>query len=74
MEVYYSAFKKIFGDDNALMPKVGHRIAGLIDFSDSSDIIDIITQAYRSMNLADLITQVDNDVLSKGTARQYIAR
>jgi len=69
-EVKYSASKEIFGEeDNALIPKVGQKIAKITGNASDRSLINmitsIVTEAYKIMQLEKLIAQAETDIYVK---------
>ncbi len=69
MEVYLSASREILGDENALIPKIGSKISGMIGVSDNpaliAKVIQLITYAYQSMKIDEIIDQAQRYISVK---------
>jgi len=69
MEVYLSASREIIGDDKALLSKFGNKVVGLAggsaDSSLSGMVIHLITYAYQSMKIDEIIEQAKRDIFAK---------
>ncbi|MBP1764630.1 MAG: hypothetical protein H6Q65_1688 [Firmicutes bacterium] len=69
MEVYLSASREILGDENALIPKIGNKISGMIGVSDDpaliAKVIQLITYAYQSMKTDQIVGQAQKYISVK---------